>query len=267
MKKLVPFLRLTRSWSSNALLAGLLTAAVVATPQTTMARTVAIQPPAAAVAGQPLEIPNHLFTLSHPIGQQRLIQSDYRQAYWPLATYFETQRNQAYCSVATSVIALNALGLPRPATTLYPDFPFFTQQDFFAVVDKRIADPEVVSKEGMTLDQLATVLGQYPVHIDKVSADTLDANQLRQLLKKHLREQDRFVLFNFNRRFIGEVGGGHWSPLAAYHEASDSVLLMDVARYKYPPVWVPLADLLRGAQDPDSVSGKARGLLVVTKKP
>ena len=52
MKKLVPFLRLTRSWSSNALLAGLLTAAVVATPQTTMARTVAIQPPAAAVAGR-----------------------------------------------------------------------------------------------------------------------------------------------------------------------------------------------------------------------
>ena len=105
------------------------------------------------------------------------------------------------------------------------------------------------------------------MHIDKVSADTLDANQLRELLKKHLREQDRFVLFNFSRRFIGEVGGGHWSPLAAYHEASDSVLLMDVARYKYPPVWVPLADLLRGAQDPDSVSGKARGLLVVTKKP
>ena len=187
MKKNVPLLRLTRSWGMNALLAGLLTAAVVATPQTSMARTVAMPPSAAVVAGQPLEIPNHLFTLSHPIGQQRFIQSDYRQAYWPLATYFETQRNQAYCSVATSVIALNALGLPRPATALYPDFPFFTQQDFFAVVDKRIADPEVVSKEGMTLDQLATVLGQYPVHIDKVSADTLDANQLRELLKKHLR--------------------------------------------------------------------------------
>ena len=220
----------------------------------------------APVAGQPLEIPSHLFALSHPVGQQRLLQSSYNQAYWPLATYFETQRNQAYCSVATSVIALNALGIKRPATSLFPDYPFFTQQDFFAGVDARTADPEVVAREGMTLAQLGSVLASHAVSVDSISADTLDGAQLRELLKKHLREQDRFVLFNFNRRFIGEVGGGHWSPLAAYHEASDTVLLMDVARYKYPPVWVPLVDLLRGAQDHDSVSGKARGLLIVSAR-
>lgn len=266
MKNSVPPLQRHRRWAAHTLLAGLFAAAVLALPPASMAREVAAPVAATTVAAQPLQIPNSLFVLSHPIGQQRLLQSDYRQAYWPLATYFETQRNQAYCSVATSVIALNALGLPRPVTALYPDFPFFTQQDFFANVDQRIANPETVSKEGMTLDQLATVLVQFPVDVEKISGDALDAPQLRELLKKHLREQDRFVLFNFNRRFIGEVGGGHWSPLAAYHEASDSVLLMDVARYKYPPVWVPLADLLQAAQDPDSVSGKARGLLVVTKK-
>ncbi|GAB3359630.1 MULTISPECIES: phytochelatin synthase family protein [Giesbergeria] len=246
---------------------GLLTvAAVVALPQPLMARELIAPPATVVAAGQPLEIPNRLFALSHPIGQQRLLQSDYRQAYWPLATYFETQRNQAYCSVATSVMALNALGVPRPATVLYPDFPFFTQEDFFANVDRRIADPEVVARKGMTLEQLEAVLGHYTVTVEKVVADTLDASQLRELLKKHLREQDRFVLLNFNRRLIGQAGGGHWSPLAAYHEASDSVLLMDVARYKYPPVWVPLVDLLQGAQNHDSVSGKARGLLIVTKK-
>ncbi|MET1114198.1 MAG: phytochelatin synthase family protein [Comamonas sp.] len=214
-------------------------------------------------ASQALEIPSHLFALTHPIGQQRLIESNYRQAYWPLSAYFETQRNQAYCSVATSVIALNALGIARPATALYPDYSFFTQQDFFAGVDPRIAQPEVVAKEGMTLEQLGKVLASHPVRTETVFADTLDAGQLRALLMKHLREQDRFVLLNFNRPILGEVGGGHWSPLAAYHEASDSVLLMDVARYKYPPVWVPLTELLRGAQDHDSVSGKARGLIVV----
>ena len=216
----------------------------------------------APVAGQPLF---QIFCVL-PQSQQRLLQSSYNQAYWPLATYFETQRNQAYCSVATSVIALNALGIKRPATSLFPDYPFFTQQDFFAGVDARTADPEVVAREGMTLAQLGSVLASHAVSVDSISADTLDGAQLRELLKKHLREQDRFVLFNFNRRFIGEVGGGHWSPLAAYHEASDTVLLMDVARYKYPPVWVPLVDLLRGAQDHDSVSGKARGLLIVSAR-
>lgn len=264
MKNPAQLLRQVRARGTAAAIAAALAACALALPQTALARDAAAAT-AAPVAGQPLEIPNRLFALSHPIGQQRLLQSDYRQAYWPLATYFETQRNQAYCSVATSVIALNALGLPRPATALYPDFPFFTQQDFFSGVDKRIADPEIVAREGMTLDQLSAVLTHYPVAVEKVSADALDAGQLRELLKKHLREPDRFVLFNFNRSFIGEIGSGHWSPLAAYHEASDTVLLMDVARYKYPPVWVPLADLLRGAQDHDSLSGKARGLLVISR--
>ncbi len=266
MKKILNWVHKARSSSSSALLASLLAISALSLPQLTLARDLAT-PAAAVVVTQPLEIPNQLFALSHPIGQQRLLQSDYRQAYWPLATYFETQRNQAYCSVATSVIALNALGLPRPATTLYPDFPFFTQQDFFAGVDKKLADPEVVAREGMTMDQLSAVLTHYAVTTEKVFGDTLDAPQLRELLKKHLREQDRFVLLNFNRRFTGEIGAGHWSPLAAYHEPSDSVLLMDVARYKYPPVWVPLTDLLTGAQDPDSLSGKARGLLIISKKP
>lgn len=234
---------------------------------TALARETAPQVTYAPSNQKPLEIPSNLFALSHPIGQQRLLQSDYRQPYWLLATYFETQRNQAYCSVASSVIVLNALGLPRPANALYPDFPFFTQQDFFTPADKRIADPDVVAKEGMTMDQLSAMLGHYPVSQQKIFGDTLNEQSFRELLKKNLREDDRFVLLNFNRRMTGEIGGGHWSPLAAYHEPSDSVLLMDVARYKYPPVWVPLKDLLLGAQDPDSVSNKPRGVLIISKKP
>ena len=38
-------------------------------------------------------------------------------------------------------------------------------------------------------------------------------------------------------------GGGHFSPLAAYNGKADDLLLMDVARYKYPPFWVD-TDLL-----------------------
>ena len=60
--------------------------------------------PASADVAPP--IPVDLFPLTHPVGQQRLLESNYAQAYWGIANYFETQRNQAYCSVASSVIAL-----------------------------------------------------------------------------------------------------------------------------------------------------------------
>ncbi|MEA3084758.1 MAG: glutathione-S-conjugate glycine hydrolase, partial [Paraburkholderia sp.] len=51
--------------------------------------------------------------------------------------------------------------------------------------------------------------------------------------------------------------------LAAYDAASDSALLLDVARYKYPAVWVPLTQLYAAAQAVDNVSGLSRGIVVV----
>ena len=186
---------------------------------------------------------------------------------WPLLTEVKTrvEKNRILPVFSTPVMALNALGVARPATPLYPDFGFFTQQGFFDGIHPRVASAEGVAKEGMTLEQLGAALGHFALRVEVISGAALDVHQLRQLLKQHLRQSDRFVLLNFNRRFIGQLGGGHWSPLAAYHEASDSALLLDVARYKYPAVWVPLAQLLAAAQDPDSVSAKARGLLVVSK--
>lgn len=219
-----------------------------------------------AHAKGPLPIPQALFPITHPVGQQRLTDTDYNQAYWPLAAYFETQKNQAYCSVATSVIALNALDIARPKSADYPDFPFFTQQNFFDKVDTSVADPAVVSKEGMTMDQLVKVLGQFPVTATPYHAHTLSLDQFRSLIVDNVRFDDRFVLLNFDRKGINEVGGGHWSPLAAYHPASDSALILDVARYKYPPMWVPVTELYRAAQSVDDVSGISRGLVVMAKQ-
>ena len=40
--------------------------------------------------------------------------------------------------------------------------------------------------------------------------------------------------------------------------------MMDVARYKYPPVWVDAAALYKAMNTKDIVSGKTRGMLLVT---
>ena len=241
--------------ASRILMASLLAAALAA-PLTV----------AADSAPQSLPIPVNLFELNHPVGQQRLLESDYRQAYWPLATFFETQRNQAYCSVASLVIALNALGVPRPLTSQYPDFPFFTQDSVFFKLDLQLADPKTVSVEGMTLQQVTKVLAAFPVKVESKHASDMNVEEFRTMLKDNLRYGDRVVLLNFDRKPLNEVGGGHWSPLAAYHTGSDSVLVMDVARYKYPPLWVSVKELFAGAQSVDSVSGRSRGIVVLSRQ-
>ncbi|MFB9127265.1 phytochelatin synthase [Paraburkholderia dipogonis] len=218
-------------------------------------------------ADGPLAVPPNLVALTQPAGQKRLTSATSNQSYWPLSQYFETQRNQAYCSVATSVMALNALGIRRPQSTLYPDFPFFSQEDFFRGIDPQVANAAKVSQEGMTLDQLSTALKAFPVDVRKYHAADLSLGQFRDLVRATASHSDRFVLLNFRRVEIGETGGGHWSPLAAYDSASDSALLLDVARYKYPAVWVPVAQLYAAALAVDSVSGISRGIVIIGKRP
>ena len=46
---------------------------------------------------------------------------------------------------------------------------------------------------------------------------------------------------------VVRTGGGHFSPIGGYHEPSDSALVLDVARFKYPPYWVHLPALWEAA--------------------
>jgi hypothetical protein len=56
----------------------------------------------------------------------------------------------------------------------------------------------------------------------------------------------KFLCLNYNRGTLGQTGTGHFSPLAAYDAQTDSALILDVARFKYPPHWVSI-DLLHQA--------------------
>lgn len=63
-----------------------------------------------------------------------------------------------------------------------------------------------------------------------------------------------------------QTGDGHFSPIGGYHAARDLVLILDVARFKYPPHWVPLPLLWRAMQQSDKVTGESRGYVVLTSR-
>ena len=82
-----------------------------------------------------------------------------------------------------------------------------------------------------------------------------------------LASKNRFVIVNFLRKTLGEEIGGHISPLAAYDEKSDRFLILDVARYKYPPVWVKTADLFDAMNTPDPDNdNKTRGYVLISSQ-
>merc|ERR1712032_276346 len=79
--------------------------------------------------------------------------------------------------------------------------------------------------------------------------------------------QREFLVASYSRQRLGQTGGGHFSPIGGYHEESDSVLIMDVARFKYPAHWVPLEELVQAMLCPDPDTGRPRGYLHLRAHP
>lgn len=184
--------------------------------------------------------------------------------YWDLIPNFAQQINQSYCGVASAITVLNSLPVKKPVDPSYTPYAYFTQANFFSHAVSKVIDAQTVRAQGITREEMANALTRLGVSTETVSGDALTDDSLRTLLKSALGPDGRFVLVNYFRGTLGQVGGGHWSALGAYDAASDRVLILDVAKYKYPPVWVPLAALRRSLDTLDTTSGKKRGLVIVS---
>ena len=74
-----------------------------------------------------------------------------------------------------------------------------------------------------------------------------------------------FIVANYDRAALDQTGTGHFSPLAAWHAPTDHVLVLDVARFKYPPHWVPVERLWAAMCVHDSSTQAPRGYLVMNR--
>jgi hypothetical protein len=219
-----------------------------------------------SVSAQTLSLSPSLIGFNSPEGEKLLIESSALQDFFPLTMQFVTQNNQAYCGVASIVMVLNSLGIPAPEAPQYKPYRVFTQENFFNnEATRKVISPEEVSRKGMTLEQMGKLLASYGVKVQVYHASDTSLAEFRKLAVENLKAPGNFVLINYLRREIGQERGGHISPLAAYNEQTDRFLIMDVSRYKYPPVWVKAADLWKAMATSDRVSGKTRGFVFVSK--
>ena len=67
---------------------------------------------------------------------------------------------------------------------------------------------------------------------------------------------------SFSRAALAQTGDGHFSPLGGYHAASDSLLVLDAAKFKYPPYWCALPAMWRAMQATDWETGRPRAYIV-----
>ncbi len=228
-------------------------------------------------------------------GKSRLISSKYKNDFYQLANFYQPQINPLYCGIASSVIVLNAMRVPEnsvpsqePLEIKKPEvwggdtipFPSYSQLTLLnektdEVKHRKVINLENITKDntndesefdpGLTLAQLKSLLEVYNVDAVLNYADVegkKSFDNFRNELKNILSDKDKFVIVNFIGKEVGASTGGHISPLAAYDQNTDSVLILDVAGHKNPWYWVPLTHLYRAMHTKDGRN--YRGWLIVS---
>ncbi|MBV9116099.1 MAG: phytochelatin synthase family protein [Acetobacteraceae bacterium] len=189
-----------------------------------------------------------------------------KSEFWPLSARFVSEVRQTFCGVASSVMVLNALGIPPPVDPEWYPHQYWTQSNIFtASALKAVPSVHKIEGRGLTLDQLATLLRVSGAKVEAVFASDTTLEAFRAAALDAMHKSDVFVVVNVLRGRLGQDGGGHISPLAAYNPEADRFLFMDVARYKYLPSWITARQLFDAMQPVDPFSGKSRGFLLVSK--
>ena len=140
---------------------------------------------------------------------------------------------------------------------------------------------EEAKKTGITLDEfvcLAKCQGiaaelHRPPAVAIENTTTAYTEQLKHFRQTIVRVVSTDVLStgvlvcSYNRKTLGQTGSGHFSPIGAYDPETDHVLILDVARFKYPPHWVLLETLFESMRTNDASTGQPRGYCVLQKSP
>jgi glutathione gamma-glutamylcysteinyltransferase len=181
------------------------------------------------------------------------------EGWFPLAEQFHTQADPAFCGLGSLVVALNALGVD-PQRLWKGPWRWFSEELLDCCVSL-----DHVRARGLTLVEVACLARCNGVRATLTYASDGGVDALRANVAEAARSSGSVVIAGYARGPLGQTGGGHFSPLAGIHRERDAALLLDVARFKYPPHWVPLARLHRAMEAIDPETGRSRGWLVLQR--
>ena len=228
-------------------------------------------------------------------GLERLDSSKYKNDFYQLANNFQPQINPLYCGIASSVILLNTihegskidsqkgLEVSKPKVFGEGNIAFNTYSQITFLNDKtdKIKDRKIINLQnittenendvrnfdpGLTLKQLSKILKTYQLKTTINYVELVDQKSLakfKNLLKEVLVDDRQFLLVNFNGKILGLKTNGHISPIAAFDDVSDTVLILDVAGHKNGWYWTQVTQLMKAMNTTDG--DNYRGYLVVSK--
>jgi len=243
---------------------------------------IALATPALARDAAPPAVAQGLVAFASDDGLARLARSPAKVDFPVLANQFEAQTNFLFCGPTTAAIVLNTMrarssDLPRDSSRLRaedlrhipgaadPTIPRFTQDNVIKGPKTRaqvMGEPMTINGKqvrdfGYQARQLDALFKAHALRTRLVIVDDKKSEQgIRTDLVENLKRRGDYVVVNYWREAVGQQGGGHISPLAAYDPESDSFLVLDVNPTSAGWVWMPTTNLVKGMRTFDRVENR-----------
>ena len=210
------------------------------------------------------------------------------KSFFQLLENHSTQSEPAYCGITTLTIALNSMNID-PNINWKGPWRWYEESMLNCCISL-----DEVKETGITLrifNCLAICQGisSQVYHVDKT--DAVSINTFRDTIKEacvsdddvdddddaiigdgevnedHKQESlQKVLVVSYDRKVLRQTGSGHFSPIAAYDPSSDSVLIMDTARFKYGAHWVKVPLLYDAMMSIDPDTNRSRGFVLLSSK-
>lgn len=215
------------------------------------------------------------------------------RSYWALAEQYMTQSDPSMCGLSSLTMCLNALKVD-PKRVWKGVWRWWDEEMLKCAPERQKAHcqctPFDLAKEkGVTLEELLSYGKCNDLHLtgffasDKdcsidnhLDMDTKGLDHFREILRRtqldspvvggDAKGKQELLVVAFSRLALGQTGDGHFSPIGGYSPSKDMVLVMDVARFKYPSYFVSVPELWRAMTHVDVETLKPRGYVLVSDR-
>mmetsp|Transcript_1572 Transcript_1572/g.4435 ORF Transcript_1572/g.4435 Transcript_1572/m.4435 type:complete len:487 (-) Transcript_1572:249-1709(-) len=218
------------------------------------------QPPPAGFHRRPLPAPS--IALSSRRGRElfrEALDTGGLDAFFRLSECFQTQAEPSFCGLGTLVNALNALEVD-PGVLWKGVWRWYSEEQLDCCVDL-----VEVEKRGMTFDEWICLARCQGLDVRAARADTTTIEAFRDDVAACCASTEAILCVSYTRKVLKQTGDGHFSPIGGYHSDRDLVLILDVARFKHPPHWVPLTTLWEAMVPLDQTTARCRGYALLAR--
>jgi len=183
------------------------------------------------------------------------------ESYFRLAGQYHAQSEPAFCGIAVLCMILNSLSID-PQRIWKSPWRWYSEEMMGCCVPL-----DEIKKQGIDFDVFASMASCKGAQVEAFRSDLRTEEQFRADIQRATSSNTEFIVASYDRRSIGQTGSGHFCPIAGYHEPTDKVLLMDAARFKYPPHWVSISLIYAAMVPIDPKTDKPRGYFKIGKSP